>query len=449
MSKSFAPYLVEDTRFWVVAPRIAGGQVTGIGTLLSGSYIGLDVGKSMKPQREFDGLETPPVVTGDIAGRQYIIHAPDQGSLDVGASIFFRRVPVGRVLSSDLDKDGAGVTMRIFVEAPHDHYVTTNTRFWNASGVDLTFDSKGLRVQTQSLVSVLLGGIAFETPGDAPATAEAGENTIFRLFEDRDQAIKSPDKQAYRFMANFSQSLRGLTVGSPVEFHGLPLGEVTSIGAEYDLETRTYRFPVEITLHPDRLTRHFKTDMMREGGTGLITQGEIDTLIGHGLRAQLNTGNLLTGQLFVALDFFPDAENAGADWTKTPPELPTTPGALSGLEQHLSSLATKLDKVPFDAIAGDLRNALRSMHTMLRSTESLVQRLDKEVAPAATHTLGESRQALRAVERLLSVDAPFQQDARETLRQIGQASQSLQRLADFLERHPETLIRGRESEEEP
>ncbi|ALA56522.1 PqiB family protein [Nitrospira moscoviensis] len=446
MSKRFSPYLRDDTRFWIVRPRIAFGQVSGIGTLFSGAYIGLDVGSSAEARRDFQGLEAPPVFTGDVAGRQFIIKGPDQGSIDVGTSVYLRRVPVGRVLAANLDQDGAGVTLTVFVEAPYDRFVTENTRFWNASGVDVTLDSTGFMVQTQSLATIVLGGIAFETPDGTVAMEEAKEHTIFRLFENRAQAMKAPDKQAIRFAASFTESLRGLTVGSPVEFHGISVGEITSIGAEYDAHTQTYHFPVEFSLHPDRLARHFKNNLMREEDTGLTTKDKINALVEHGLRAQLNTGSFLTGQLFVALDFFPDVEKAAADWTRDPPELPTIPGGLSGIERNLSNLAKKLDKVPFDAIATDVRHTLLSMRTALQRTEHLVQRVDEQLLPTALATIAESKQALQSVERLTASNSPLQQDAREAMRQLGRASQSLQTLADYLDRHPEALIRGRKDD---
>lgn len=444
MKKESATFLVEDMKFWVVKPRIAGGQVTGIGTLFSGSYIEVDLGKSTKPRRDFEGLEVPPIVTGDVPGRQFTLHGPDLGSHDVGTPVLFRRVSVGKVVASEIDKDGSGVTLKIFVEAPYDKFVNPNTRFWDAGGIDITTDSAGIKVETESLLSILLGGIAFETPADAPSTQPADEHAVFILFADRALAMKRPDKAVVPFSVVFSESLRGLSAGAPVEFNGLPLGEVKAIGAEYNMGERTFRFPVEIALFPDRVAKHFKPGKRAfEQDPNLTMPRLMDQLIEHGLRAQLKTGNLLTGQMYVALEFFPDAAKAKADWTKTPPELPTTPGGLKELQHTLASFAKKLDTVPVDKIAVDLRQALQSMHKMLQSTDLMVRRLDTELAPKAKETLEESRRALQAAERTLAADAPLQQDAREALRQLGRASQSLRLLADFLERHPEALIRGK------
>ncbi|MGH6784583.1 MAG: intermembrane transport protein PqiB, partial [Sphingomicrobium sp.] len=141
-------FLVADTRFWVVRPRIAGSQVSGLGTLVSGSYIGVDIGTSTKRKRKFTGLETPPIVTADLPGLEFVLSGEDLGSLDIGSPVYFRRIQVGQVVAFALDKGGEGVTLRIFVHAPYDRYVTASTHFWQASGIDLTLDAAGIKVQT-------------------------------------------------------------------------------------------------------------------------------------------------------------------------------------------------------------------------------------------------------------------------------------------------------------
>src|SRR5215472_1149318 len=142
-------FLVEDTRFWVVRPRISGANVTGLGTLISGAYIGVEIGSSSKSKREFVALETPPVVTGDVPGRFFVLKTPNLGSLDLGTPLFFRRLQVGQVAGYQLDQDGRLFTLLVFVRTPYEHYVTPNTRFWQASGIDVSLSANGLSVQTQ------------------------------------------------------------------------------------------------------------------------------------------------------------------------------------------------------------------------------------------------------------------------------------------------------------
>src|SRR6266550_4412009 len=168
----------DDTKFWVVTPRIAGGTVSGLGTLLSGAYIGMEIGQAKEKRRDFVALAEPPVVTGDVPGRFFMLKTSTLGSLEYGTPIFFRRLQVGEVASYVLDDDGQGLTVKVFVKAPYDQYVTPNTRFWHASGIDLSLTASGLSVQTQSLVSILIGGIAFETPATGPVLPAAAADTV-------------------------------------------------------------------------------------------------------------------------------------------------------------------------------------------------------------------------------------------------------------------------------
>src|SRR5712671_7348064 len=181
-------FLVQDTKFWVVRPRISGANVTGLGTLISGAYIGVEIGSSKEDRREFVALETPPVVTGDIPGRFFILKTPDLGSLDSGTPIFFRRLQVGQVASYELDRDGKSLTVKAFVQTPYDQYVNPDTRFWHASGIDVSLSASGLHVQTESVMSILAGGVAFETPASDSPLPPAEANTAFTLFDERASA---------------------------------------------------------------------------------------------------------------------------------------------------------------------------------------------------------------------------------------------------------------------
>ncbi|MCS6498289.1 MlaD family protein, partial [Burkholderia thailandensis] len=199
-------------------------------TRLSGPQRGVDAGGSSESQTEFAGLETPPAVTGDPKGAQYVLRGDSLGSVDIGSPVYYRRVQVGQVVGFSLDKDGTGVTFNVFVNAPYDQYVGENSRWWQASGVDLRLDSSGLKLNTQSLATVILGGIAFQTPPNQTTGATAPGNTTFRLAADETDAMRDPDGELVQVVMNFNQSLRGLAVGAPVDFRGIVLGEVTSIG---------------------------------------------------------------------------------------------------------------------------------------------------------------------------------------------------------------------------
>lgn len=435
-AKSFT---AEDSRFWVVRPRLDTSGISGLGTLLSGAYIGADAGVSAETASEFKGLEVPPIVTRDASGQQFLLRATDVGSLDVGSPVYFRRIKVGQVAAYELDGDGRGVTLRIFVNAPYDKFVGVNTRFWQASGIDAQLSASGFTLRTQSLATILLGGIAFKAPDDAMGPL-AKQNTAFTLAEDETTAMKEPDGPPQTLLMYFNQSLRGLTPGAPVDFRGVVIGEVKSIGVEFDRAEREFRMPVLVQVYPDRLRR-------RAGETGVesrATQQErLRFLAEKGLRAQLRNGNLLTGSVYVALDFFPKAPPAKIDLEKNPIELPTIANSLDEIQSQVQEIASKLNKVPYEQIAADLRTTLTALNKTLASTEQAVTRINTDVTPELAAAMKDVRKTVNNAERTLADDSPLQQDMRQTLRELTRAAGSVRVLTDYLERHPESLLRGK------
>lgn len=439
LSKEAESFTAEDSRFWVVRPRLDTSGISGLGTLLSGAYIGADAGVSKETASEFKGLEVPPIVTRDASGQQFLLRATDVGSLDVGSPVYFRRIKVGQVAAYELDGDGRGVTLRIFVNAPYDKFVGVNTRFWQASGIDAQLSASGFTLRTQSLATILLGGIAFQAPDDAMGPL-AKENTAFTLAQDETAAMKEPDGPPQTLLMYFNQSLRGLTPGAPVDFRGVVIGEVKSIGVEFDRAEREFRMPVLVQVYPDRLRR-------RAGESGVesrATQQErLRFLAEKGLRAQLRNGNLLTGQVYVALDFFPKAPPARIDVTKNPIELPTIANSLDEIQSQVQEIASKLNKVPYEQIAADLRTTLASLNKTLASTEQAVNRINTDLTPELAAAMKDVRKTVNSAERTLADDSPLQQDMRQTLRELTRAAGSVRVLTDYLERHPESLLRGK------
>ncbi|MCW3479460.1 MlaD family protein [Neisseriaceae bacterium JH1-16] len=441
LSRDMEPYLVDDSRFWVVRPRIAGGTVSGLSTLLSGAYIGFDVGHSVKERTSFSGLDVPPIITGDQPGRQYQLIADDLGSLDVGAPLYYRRIAVGRVIGYKLDPTGHSVMVSVFVEAPYDKFVTPQTRFWNASGVDLKIDANGVKLDTQSMASIVLGGIAFETPDSDEAMEQATPNTSFTLARDREQALRSPDSVVRTVLFRFRQSLRGLSVGAPVDFRGIALGEVTRIGVEYNKEQNNLDMLVQARIYPSRLRNLSKQSITTEEN-----DQHLHRIAEHGLRAQLRSANLLTGQLYVALDFFPNAKPAQIVNKNGVMELPTMPGDLEELQATLKRIAARLDKVPLDTIGKQLQQNLTALNKTLDEANGLMTQLNGQVAPEAQKTLQQLNETLQSAQRTLSPDSPAQQDVRAAAQEVSKAAQSFRALSDYLERHPEALVRGKQED---
>ena len=459
IDKSAGDLMVEDARFWVVQPRVTLSGVSGLGTLLSGNYIGFELGKSKKAQRKFTGLEVPPIITGSQPGRQFMLKAENLGSLGIGSPIYYRQLQAGQVIAYDLTADGKSVQMKVFINAPYDKYVNRDTRFWNASGVDVSVGAGGVEVRTQSLVSVVAGGVAFDTPPFAVKSETAATDSVFTLHSDKTTAMKQPDAISTHYVLHFTETLRGLSVGAPVTLLGLPAGEVTDVGLTIDPATMGVRGRVEIVSFPERLVAHLgqnkaAIDKMVQASA----QGRQDIMRRmveqRGMRAQLRSGSLITGQMFVAFDFFPNAPKAKIDWSREVPELPVVPSTVSDLEAKITGIVAKLDKLPLDTISADLTKVLTTLSQTLEDASKAVNRIDSDVTPGLKTTLDGLRGTISAVDRTLTStdatlvgrDAPAQQDLRDALQEIARAARSLRILTDFLEQHPEALIRGKSAE---
>lgn len=440
LDRKVASIAVEDTTFWVVRPRIGTAGVSGLSTLFSGSYIGVDGGTSAKERSQFVGLEAPPYVLRGEPGRSFVLRAQDLGSLDVGSPLYYRRTRVGRVVGYALNPKNDELLVQVFVESPYESLVTQQARFWNVSGLDLTLNASGLTVNAQTLASVLAGGIAFERLPGAITLPPSPAGTRFYLFNDRKAALAPPDGPALTIRMVYDQSVRGLAVGAPIDFLGIELGTVTSMRLQYDPVRK--RYPMEVTADIFLLrlgaVRHA---MLNTAATG----PEADTLflerlVDNGLRAQLRAGNLLTGQQYVALDFIAKAPRATLAINGGVPLVPTVPGTLSELQSQIAEIVAKVSKVPFDEIGRDLQTTLGQARDTIR-----------QLTPEAQQALAEVQRTLTAVQEsfarldrnVLDASAPVQRNADQTMIELQRAAQSLRVLGDYLQRHPEAILRGK------
>jgi paraquat-inducible protein B len=459
MAKSAAGLMVEDAKFWVVQPQITLSGVSGLGTLLSGNYIGFEAGASKQKRRAFEALAVPPVVTSEQPGRRFVLRADTLGSLAVGSPIYYRRLQAGQVMEYQLVDGGRAVEVKVFINAPYDRYVTPETRFWNASGFDVSVGAGGVDVRTESLVALLAGGIAFETPAFAPKGEAAAADTVFTLYGDQTTAMKQPESLSARYVLYFDEALRGLSVGAPVTLLGIQGGAVTDVGLDFNPKTLDLRGRVEVVAYPERLVERFTPAQAAEvekTTEALLKQRRalIQKLIEErGLRAQLRSGNLLTGQLYVAFEYFPNAPKVKVDWAREPIVLPTVPSTLPDVEAKIMSILAKLDKLPYEAIGQDAKKVLVTLEQTLKSLDKTINRLDREVTPELKQVLEEVRRATAAASQvlqnadatLIGRDAPAQQELRDALQEVTRAARALRVLSDYLEQHPEALLRGKET----
>jgi len=416
-----------STNFWVVKPRVGLGGISGLSTILSGSFIEADIkledetGKKIDDSRQlkFIGLEVPPPINSDRPGRKFIIRAPTLGSLGPGAPIYYRRIQVGVVTDYKLDTKGAYVDISIFVYAPYYEFVTNSTRFWDESGINVTLNASGVDVKTASLLSLLAGGLGFE-PFDKSDNTEALAGATFKLYASRQAAESVPIGVAIPVVMHFSQSTRGLIKGAPIDFKGVDVGVIDDVILEDDVRSDNFYSKVTGTLYPERLGAIY-AQLPPQYRNEKFISGRLFNLVKRGMRAELKMGNLLTGQLFITIGFKDDA--VMPSWVKNelPIFIPTTETeGLDQLQKKLSSILSKLDNLPYEDIGNELSQSLKVITT---ATQDFNQTLDN-------------------INLLISPDSPLTMQLNQSLKELDRTIRATRGLVENLRDKPNAIIFG-------
>jgi paraquat-inducible protein B len=421
LEKSAIPLLQDDTQFWVVRPRVGMGGVSGLGTIMSGAYIELAPGEGPEGRREFVGLDEVPVTPAGTPGLHFRLVGERAGSVSAGNPILYRGFEIGRVESAEFDVETQQVRYGAFIEAPYKDLVTSRTRFWNASGLSFSASAEGIEVNTGSLQSLLLGGVAFGLPEGIGSGDPVESGAEFHLFPDHKSVNEQPYRHSIEYVLEFAQSVRGLSPGAPVEYRGLVAGQVERLLIEEMVEKgaqggRGVLIPVLIRLEPGRLAMGDS-----EEGVSFLSE-RVEARVRDGLRATLSTGSLLTGSLYVSLDMYPDEAPAELGSFAGRPTIPTISSGLEGLQQKVATLLDKLNALPLEDVAA--------------SADQTIQELDRTVAEA---------RLLLASQELQSLPASLQ----ESLAELDTTLQSVRQLATTLEQQPNSLIFSREPEMDP
>jgi paraquat-inducible protein B len=447
LDRSMAAHMREGTQFWIVRPRVGLGGVSGLGTLLSGAYVEFDPGDG-PPTQEFVGLEEPPPITSRVPGTQFLLRTDQLGSIGRGAPVYYRSIPVGQVLGYELADDKQALSIKIFVDAPNDQLVRPSSRFWNASGIEVSMGAGGLDVALESLEALLAGGIAFDTPDiDEPGEAAAA-GTAFPLFASLREVTEAGFTQRIPYLVEFDGSVRGLRAGAPVEFRGIRAGTVTDVRLEIDAGHNSVRIPIALEIEPQRIG-------VVQGASDAQPYAVMAALVERGLRAQLKSGNLLTGELLVDLDFHPDSPPASLDRSGAHPKIPSVPAELEALEASVSAMLTKLAALPLPELIDDLRRTIKGIDSLVASPDTvgtvaalnqsavrlagLLAMFDGQVGPL----LVQARSTLASADGLVGADSQARYDLNLLLKELTGAARAIRGLADYLERHPEALLRGK------
>lgn len=441
----------EDSRFWVVRPRIGVGGVSGLDTLISGGFIAADPGSSTETTREFTGLETPPTITYGEPGKRFHLQAGDLGSLSVGSPVYYRKVQVGQVVSYELSDDGSAVGLEVFVSSPHDRFVTSETRFWNASGIEVDVSTEGLEMDVQSLVSLVTGGIAFGSR-DLPAPTEAVVAEVgdsFRLFDNKDGAFAADKGRAQRIRMQFDQSLRGMSAGAPVDFMGKNIGEVNSITLDYDPTDQSFPVIVEAEIYPKLMGQAYDKlqDAEEDRSDETATRKLFERFVQNGLRAEARSQSLITGKLFISLEFYPNAEDADFKTSTQAIIIPTRPTSLDQLQAQLLSLVERLSELPVESIGANLDGGLVEMREAMAQFNSDLLPATRSTLEGIDQVMARMEATLDSANETLDENSPARYKLGQALGELERMSRSVRELSDYLRRHPEALLRGRQGQD--
>ncbi|MGI9323971.1 MAG: intermembrane transport protein PqiB [Pseudomonadales bacterium] len=441
-----------DTSFWVVRPRIGSAGVSGLSTILSGAYLEMSPGTGNKGARRFKGLDDIPLTAPDTPGVQIELISEDAASISVGTPILYNGFRVGRIESADLDTHIGETRYKAFIDAPYNDLVNTSTRFWDASGVAISAGVSGFNVRTESLESLFTGGVAFGLPEDATAGPAVKSGTLFRLYADYESVARNPYRHSKDYLLFFDSSIRGLEDGAPVEYRGLRIGTVVDVAYDYDGQGGLIKTQDDSAIAVlVRIEPGWRSADSEEG----VDELDATLLDGveRGLRASLSIGNLLTGSLYIELDFHEDAAVAEVSELSGFRVFPTVASGLDQIEAKVGGLLTKLQELPLDETLASASSAMQRAggamseadRTLAELTELLAQFDEEQLPVVVADVLVEAREALSS----LAPGSPLHSELSQSLSQLQQTLLGAQSVLDNYDKQPNALIFPAQRAEDP
>ena len=444
LSRDMGKHLGSDARFWIVSPRITRSGISGLSTFFSGTYIGMSPGTNSDDQTYYMGEDRPPVIAPTEAGRRFYLLADSLGSIDIGAPIFYKQLQVGEVIDFKLLDKNAGVQLEVFIRDPYYELVRNNSRFWNASGAEFKFGANGATFRMESLTSLISGGIAFETPKAFDESPASPAQQTFVLYKNYDNTQEKQYAQRLYYVMHFQGNVRGLAVGNPVEFQGVPVGQVENIDIRLDKTSQQLKVPVLVSIQPQQFD---------ESLTPNTADMAMRQLVDRGLRAKLDTSSLLTGQKVITLTMEKSPKSADIVKIGGYSEFPTISAALDDLPTMaadvMGSLQETLDGVKRIVNSGKLDKTIDSANSMLKEVEKAVkeaQKVIKQVDQEFNRSLQQLQGSLEQIDRLTARNSPTQYQLDEMMEEVTNAARSVRTLSETLERKPNSLLRGKPNE---
>ncbi|RUR30469.1 intermembrane transport protein PqiB [Vreelandella nanhaiensis] len=435
--------LREDSRFWVVKPRIGREGISGLGTVLSGAYIQLEPGNSEEQRREFPVSDVPPVATSGMAGLNINLISQLGNSLRVGDPVSYQGYTVGRVEETSFDPESRTMHHQVFIEEPYAQLVTDSTRFWTSSAVDFRLDANGFRVNVESFEALLGGGVTFGVPEDLPMGRPVEPGAQFNLYTDEDDAREGTFNRYLEYVLLVDDTVRGLSRGAPVEFRGVRMGTVAAVpwnftAAQPDSRAR-FAIPVLIRIEPQRMGIENRDIDLDEW------EARFNRMFALGLRASLKNANLLTGALFVDLNFQRDSDTPYiAETFSDRTVFPTVAGGFAQIQAQVTDLLDKLNALEVEPLLAGLDRNLQASESMLNEVREVSTSLNQLLSNPETQAVGGNLNAtleeLRGTLQGVSPSSPAYQDLTSAIERLDRLMRDLQPLTRTLNENPRALL---------
>ncbi|MCM2679027.1 intermembrane transport protein PqiB [Echinimonas agarilytica] len=447
LNKQVKGMLVQDSKFWVVKPRIGRGGVSGLSTLLSGAYIELRPGQSKTRITDYVLMEEPPLGEAGRQGISLHLFSGANKSLERGAPVHFKGFTIGQVEQASYDKEKQQVHYKIFIEAPFNELVSTNTAFWITSAFEVKMNAKGITFQLDSLESFINGGITFGLPDGSVPQGLAEDNANYELFANETIALEGSYRRFTPFVLFFEESIGGLVKDAPVEFRGVRVGTVVEVPYlryfDQDVFNPKGLIPVLIHIEYDRWNK-FKSDL-----EGDAWKSHIQEQVSKDMRATLMTGNILTGARYIDISNSPDVERdpyvIGLEQHVEEPIMHTRKGDLERVGNKINSLLDKVNALPLEPVLNNLNTTLKSANSAVKRLDSAVEKLDRLIEADSDANNADLREVLQQLKQTLaSYDqgSPLYQDLRQSNQSLDQVMWELKPLLDTLNNKPDSLVFG-------
>ena len=435
MTKDAERLLKRDTQFWVVRARLSSAGISGLSTITQGNYLELQPGVAREDKRDFLGLETPPITPPGVPGLHVQLTSEAASSLGPGSGITYKGINVGKIESRQFHPGTGELVFSAFIDNEYANLIDQHTHFWNNSGIDLKVGPDGVALHTGTLESIVAGGVTFNQPEHIDmGKRHVAENMNFTLYANYDDASRRTElNPTVPYLLLFTGSVRGLSVDAPVEFRGIKVGMVQGIAFKYLPNDPDRRVPVLIKIDPDQLLNLPSQDFTE-------VNAAMAESVSKGLRVSLKTGSLITGQLYVDLDYLKDAPPAEVAQIEGYQVLPTVASGLGEIQVKINALLDKINALPLDKTFGTVDDALASLKDTLKNLNDLLGEKDTKELPAS---LRKDLDALQTTLAGYNGKSDFYDNLSRVMRQLDDTLRSVKGLTGTLEQHPNSLIFGK------